>query len=616
MYLFWIVGKLFSLVVGFDLFIFHSVRDANWTQIAGRSLSALAGMLTILVTYRVGSRCYGRPAGLGAAFLLAVTPLHVQSSHFCTVDALVTLWMVVAFLAFLEVIERGEIRDYTIAGGLVGLGCATKLHATQLFVPLVVAHLIRVGPETRRMAGEEQIRKKGNRKKQASVFWAYLSALFDRKLFIAFGASAVVFALLVPSAVLRFRDYFDPTDPMSATNAFMVNTGEITERGSLHFIGTPRYLYYITNLFPAGMGIPLEIAVFAGIAWAAYRRRREDLLLLSFVIFYFLTIGYFLVKPLRYFLLWLPFVVILSSSFLTELSRTSHKAMRVSGIVLASAVGLYTLTYAAAFVGIYRHPDTRVEAARWAAANIPKGSVVLLERGHNSLLELLSGKDYDLRMVDVDKLLARSMVIDKQLVGQLENPMKTTYYRSALYHLYLRHADYLVIADDRLAARHRLRFAMMYYDALMDGGFGYTLVKQFTVTPTFLGIPFDDSGANVTWRQFDHPRVFVFRRTDEARVFDPNYRSILPLDSPQEAYKVFTYAVQFHDTLVLQGCLPRDQREAVIPEALEAAVDKLHAQPDLLHQLSEPRFAVQEANGWGIKVPQWAWQRQVWASER
>ncbi len=602
MYLFWILGKVVSVIVGFDLFDLQNPGDANWTRLVGRGLSAAAGTLTILLTYRIGTRCYGRTAGLVGAFLLAVTPLSIQSSHFCTVDVLLTLWITVAFLAILGVLEKGEMRNYALAGGAIGLGCATKLHAIQLFVPLLAAHLISLLQDDDRQGGIVQTKhrvKRENRKKRLDLIRATLLALFDRRLFVSLGAAVGAFMILVPSSVLRFGDYFDPENFLAATTGILINVGEVMMRGSLHFAGTPPYLYHLTNLFPAGMGIPLEIVVFCGIAWAAYRRSRKDLLLLSFVLFYFLATGRFQGKYIRYFVLWMPFVTLLSARFLVEMYRSGRFPVRIAGIACGSLVLLYTSANAVAYTGIYRNPDVRVEAARWVAENVDAGSVVLLERGHNGMRELLSPNAYDLWTIDIDD----HIVVDQNTSGVRPNRLFPSYYSSALYQVYMRHADYLVLSDDRLASRGRLPFPTMYYDTLMEGGFGYTLVRKFEIVPGFFGIPFDDRGADVTWRQFDHPQILVFERSGEASSFDANYRSYLPLVSARQAYRTFRFSVEFKDILLLHGCLLGEVRARVRPEELIKAVDVLSGRPDLLERLSDPRFAVEEVDGWGIDLP-------------
>ena len=584
MYLFWLVGKPLSWIAGFDLFNLQDFRDSNLTRLAGRSLSAIAGTLTILFTYLIGTRCYGRSAGLIAAFLLALTPLHIQSSHFCTVDVLVTLWMTVAFLMFLSVADRGKPVDYLISGGWIGVACATKLNAIGMFAPLGVAHLVNVFTGTEREP-EGETGKPGLR--------SFLKALLDIRIYLSLGACIALFIVLAPSSILRFADYFDPSNMLTATSGLLVNMGMCLMRGSIHFAGTTPYLYHVTNLFPAGMGIPLEIAVFFGIAWGVYRHDRVDLLLLSFVVFYFLTTGGAQGKYIRYFTLWMPFVAVLSARFLVEICRSSRPMVRVFGIVFATVVVLFTSVYGAAFAGIYHQDDPRVRAARWVAGNIPPGAVILLERGHNGMRELLSAKDNDLRSIDIHDLI--------RLSGNPEL-IRNGYYRSVLYQLYLRDPDYLIISDDRLATRDRLSFGRMYYDALMDGGMGYSVVGQFEVNPEFLGIPFDDSWADVTWRRFDHPRIFVFRNTRIAPDFDPNYRSKLELKSPEKAHEIFRTAVRLNDILLLHGCLSQDMRTALSPGELAVMSGIINENPEILDRLSEPRFVSHEPDGWGLHL--------------
>ena len=597
MYLFWIVGKVVSVFGGFSLFNLEGVRDANWTRLVGRGLSAGAGTLSVFLTYRLGWRCYGRPAGLAAAFLLAVTPLSIQSSHFCTVDVLLSLWMVLAFFAILRVLETGRLKDYLVSGGLIGLGCATKLHALQVFVPLGAAHLIRAfGPpagDDARAAGRGD---RGGEKARAFVsrLRPLAIAVTDLKIYLALGASVLAFAVLVPSSVLRFRDYFDPSNMLTAINAIRVNTGEVMMRGSNHFVGTRPYLYYITNLFPAAFGIPLEVTIFAAIGWAAYRRGRADAVLLSLVVFYFLATGRFQGKYIRYFVMWMPFAAVLSGRFLVDVCKSAWRPLRVPGTALSLVVGVYTSAYGAAVAGVYRQPDVRVEVAKWVAKNVPAGSAVVLERGHNGMRELLSKRDFGLVTLDMDGLL---------WVPRSKSLLKSEYYRSALYQVYLRRADYVVMSDDRLAARGRLPLATLYYDALMDGGYGYSLEREFQVRPNLFGIPFDDSDSDVTWRQFEHPRILIFRNRGQAPASDPSYRLELPLTTPEMGYKMLMMSMRFKDTLMLYGCLLKEVRERVIPEELETAVDFLSGRPDLLERLGDPRFAVQEEDGWGIDLP-------------
>ena len=51
-----------------------------------------------------------------------------------------------------------------------------------------------------------------------------------------------------------------------------------------------------------------------------------------------------------------------------------------------------------------------------------------------------------------------------------------------------------------------------YYRDLFAGRLGFQLVKTFKTYPSLFGYPINDDDAELTFRLFDHPRVFIFRR--------------------------------------------------------------------------------------------------------
>ncbi len=52
-----------------------------------------------------------------------------------------------------------------------------------------------------------------------------------------------------------------------------------------------------------------------------------------------------------------------------------------------------------------------------------------------------------------------------------------------------------------------------YYRDLFAGRLGFALVRTFKVYPALFGHRIDDDGAELTFRLFDHPAVYVFHRT-------------------------------------------------------------------------------------------------------
>ncbi len=110
--------------------------------------SALGGVLTVLLTYVVGKRLFGRDVGLIAAGLLAVNPWHVQQSRWGHEGALCTLLVMTPMAMLLwagaPFVDRNGASDTkggwrigvaVIAGLLTGI-CCYGYPAVRLFLPL------------------------------------------------------------------------------------------------------------------------------------------------------------------------------------------------------------------------------------------------------------------------------------------------------------------------------------------------------------------------------------------------------------------------------------------------------------------------------------------------
>ena len=132
---------------GFTLFNyvlmpFQWVGGMNvWTC---RLPGALAGTLSVLLIYLVGSRMFCRAAGLVAAALLAVAPWAVQASRTgmgASVNSPVVLFMMLALIwagaPFVDGPNRRRVRPLlaALAGGVAGISCYGYF-AWRVFLPL------------------------------------------------------------------------------------------------------------------------------------------------------------------------------------------------------------------------------------------------------------------------------------------------------------------------------------------------------------------------------------------------------------------------------------------------------------------------------------------------
>ena len=126
------------------LYLLKSVQSiaGNWTELdvfalrlPGRVLSAFADTGTVIAVLVLGTSLYGRRVGLLASGLLAVTVLHIQISHFFTVDPFMVFFTVVSLIFMVRVARGGRLTDSALAGLFVGLALASKASAAALLLP-------------------------------------------------------------------------------------------------------------------------------------------------------------------------------------------------------------------------------------------------------------------------------------------------------------------------------------------------------------------------------------------------------------------------------------------------------------------------------------------------
>jgi dolichyl-phosphate-mannose-protein mannosyltransferase len=99
-----------------------AAADATRFLLMARGLSAIAGLATIWLVFRLSARLFDRLTALTAAFFLAVAFLHVRESHFGVITVPAIALIVAALVAFARVVEDpAHIRRWALAAGLSGL---------------------------------------------------------------------------------------------------------------------------------------------------------------------------------------------------------------------------------------------------------------------------------------------------------------------------------------------------------------------------------------------------------------------------------------------------------------------------------------------------------------
>lgn len=321
----YLVHFVTSIAITYDMVGPLFTRDANINpqNVAGlyliaRVMTALMGIGTVWAVWAIARRAWGVGAAAVASLALAVMPLHVQHSHFFTVDVPATFWVALSLYwsmrAMLDPLpdakapgsrsggdveatvkpsagaaqgkkgkggksksgsERGEaevpravssqfdwLRPWILAGLFAGFAAATKYNAALVVLPILVAgHLHR-------------------RENMRTALIGTVTGL------VLFGAG---FLFGCPGSVLE-NGKFRADLRFEGDHVYRHGEPEFQHTGN-------GLVYIVTHNLPAGMGWALLVLGLLAMAVAIYRalrlgeRGRPDWLLLAFSVPYLVLVG-------------------------------------------------------------------------------------------------------------------------------------------------------------------------------------------------------------------------------------------------------------------------------------------------------------------------------------
>ena len=277
---------------------------------AARLVAVGIGLGGVGATWWLGRRAYGTGAAIVGAAAVAVATTHVAYSRTAVTDVLLTL----AITCVLALAVEGRIEW---AGLAVGLAASAKYPGAIAAVPVVVAG------------------------------WGR-----GRELARAAALAVAGFALTSPFVLIHAGAAWDDVSRVQ----------RLARAGWLGFENDPiTPVAYLDRLWEA-VG-PLLLVAAAGIVAALVRRRRTDLVLLSFAAAYWLTLMPQQAHFDRYVLPLVPVLAVLAGS--------------VRAVVPVALVALLLpLAWTVADTRELTRTDTRLRADAWVAAHVPRGDPV------------------------------------------------------------------------------------------------------------------------------------------------------------------------------------------------------------------------------------------------
>ncbi len=402
-------GHRFFVYGTFPIFLTRYLAEGllgrvGWDTILlmGRSLSAIADLLTVLLVYLIGERLWNRWAGLAGAAFSSFAVLQIQQSHFYTSDSFATFFAILAIyfavlLARLPLqypVEPGaEIESartgrwmrhfwwYSLGFGIAaGLAAASKIHVSvvALLLPAVFAW-------------------RWLRTAQSARWHALWSSLW----LLAGGAvvSFITFRLFQPYAFQGAAIWNVLPNPLWVENlrSLLAQTsGDVDFPPALQWARRP-VTFSLQNMVMWGMGLPMGLLAWAGYIWLGWRIIKDrfaqpDVLVWGWLGIYFIWQSLQSNPTMRYQLPIYPILAAIAGwtlwklfekgGRLIEAGRVSTGKLARFGAIFVSIVTLLsTAAWAYSFTRIYTRPVTRVEASRWIYQNVPAAVNLVLETG-------------------------------------------------------------------------------------------------------------------------------------------------------------------------------------------------------------------------------------------
>ncbi|NLE45695.1 MAG: phospholipid carrier-dependent glycosyltransferase [Chloroflexi bacterium] len=497
-----------ALVQGIPLTAEYLTAEHTWiTYTVGRAISATLSTASIYLFYLVGRRLYGEAVGLLTAALVAATVSLIQAAHYYTVDSMLIFFLALAFLQIINVMERGDLHSYVLAGVCLALALAVKLPAMFLVPVLAAAHLFNA---------------------KAPVWNGRLDRhlivrFFDLRLIGAGCVAFTVFALTSPYNILDFRTLYLTGGNLNAARNVKLAYFEPLQTWTLAYYGLIPYWYELTVLLRFGMGIPMEVVSLIGAIYVARRWAKPDRLLLAWIVPVFVVIGLNRVKTIRYILPLIPFLSVGGAVWLGAVAQSIRLAHRKW--LSIAAVGVVTGTsvlYAVAFARLYGERDSRLQASDWLYRHAPVGSTVVVEDEFTYTAPLGvpdDEVDYWNRSV-VDAVYAPSHIHEVRVIfSPYYLSYETLDVDAKIAHIQdtISGAQYIVVSERHYQPYSRLPHyrpaEYQYYRGLFDGSLGYRLAAVFDPSPSLLGVTLNDDGAELYSKVFDHPKIWIFEHS-------------------------------------------------------------------------------------------------------
>jgi hypothetical protein len=482
-YLYRMVGETIAIMTGNNDWVY----DWGKINLVSRGVSAFFSSLTIILVFQVAKKIWTKKVGFIASFLTALTISLIQTAHYGVTESLLVFWLMLILLLSLQLLEKQGVKDYLRIGLIISLATATKVSALSFTIIPLMSHLL-VSIQ--------------NRKR-----FKYLN--YQLKLLISALISIVTFIIISPYTFLDRVKFLESMNYESG-----VATGRLKVVYVLQFEKTLPYLFQLKNLiWQVGPVVLLGYLSLLLLAFTAIKKKnKKAIIFVSFPLAYFIYVGSWYTKFIRYMVPLIPFLIIGASWLIFEVQKKWQSWGR---FLMVAALGS-SLFWSMAFFSIYTKESTRITVSRWIYQNLPQGAKILGEHWDDGL------------PVSLDENNPSQYQIKQLTIYEPDNSQKVEYYAQKLSQ-----ADYIIINSRRLYGTllylpEKYPITSRYYQFLFSGQLGYKKIAEFSSYPSIFGLEINDDKTEETFQVYDHPRVLIFQ--NQERISEEKLKSIIAFE--------------------------------------------------------------------------------------
>lgn len=365
----WIFEALLRFRTGapLNLGCLYAEDPIRITQL-GRFISLVLGTATVLVTAAVARRMvpdsaparHRAAAGLLGGLFLAFDFLHARDSHFGVSDTTLLFMLTVSLWGLMRVLERGELKDWLLAGAFAGLACSVKYTALAFLPTCLFAAIWRValpGPRRRAVAGVG----------------------------LAVVAAAAAFSITSPHVFVEPATWY--AGLLTHQHRFNATAGVIYDYEIPPSTDLGLRRHFMLTL-PTALGWPLFAVALAGLALALVRPSGKRMTTAFFVLsFFFVVLAPSRTLFHRYTLPIHPGLCALAGVAVAAFSERLRGLLPAAlGRWAAPALGILLVLQPAARIArlnaLLGRPDTRDLAREWLLAHSRPGQTLVTQGGY------------------------------------------------------------------------------------------------------------------------------------------------------------------------------------------------------------------------------------------